>query len=89
MSWRYNEKFVSEPLEKENKSIKDLIWHQFKREIINIMVPLHRLKENEYSINFVEHCYYLVRVMCAKGEYVDKVQIMHDNLSNWLLSTKV
>ena len=76
---------------KSNKSElpKNLYGTNLKKEIVDILVPLHQLKGKEDVLNFVEHYYYLMQVVCAESEYVDEAQIMSDQLASWLQTTKV
>ena len=56
---------------KESKILKTLFRSNLKREIVDIVTVLLRLKRMEEILEFIEHHFFLVQAIYAKGLQID------------------
>ena len=59
------------PHSKKSKMPMTLFRTNLKREIVDILAMLVRLKGKEEILDFIEHHFYLVQAICAKGLQID------------------
>ena len=63
---------------------KTLFGTNLKREILDILDLLLRLKGASEVLNFEENYFYLVKVIYVEGKYIDWAHIMCDKVTSWL-----
>ena len=64
-TWFYN------PQGKKRKLQRTLFRTNLKKEIVDILVFLLRLKGKEKIMDFIEHHFYLVQDICVEGLQID------------------
>lgn len=72
------------PCGKKNKMTRTIFRTNLKREIMDILALLLRLKGKEEILDFTKHHFFLVQVVCAKGLKIDWAQIICEELATWL-----
>ena len=67
---------------------KTLFETNLKREIVDILARLLRLKGREEILDFIEHHFFLVHAICAEGLQIDWAEIIREEPASWLGSAK-
>lgn len=76
------------PCSKKSKMPRTLFGTNLRREIVDILALLLRLKGKEEILDFIEHHFFLVQAICAEVMQIDWAQIICDELASWLNSAK-
>lgn len=76
------------PKRTKSKLPKSLFGTSMKREIVDFLVLLVRIKGHEEVLNFIKHHFFLVQTICAYGQCIGSAQIICDELCSWLNSTR-
>lgn len=63
---------------------KTLFGTNLKRDIVDILSFLLRIKGKEEILELIEHHFFLVQAICVEGMQIDWAQIICDELSSWM-----
>ena len=80
--------WFQKPWGAKSKVPKTLFGTNLKPKIMDILVLLHRLKGEVEALNFVEHYFFLVQIICSDTQYIDWAYEVSEHLSRALSAAK-